>query len=50
MRPSELGDTIRRWLLRSGKRHTSGCDLEFYGAEYAPDSDASTMYYAIPIV
>lgn len=38
------------WLLRSGVRHTYGCDLEFYGAEYANDSDDSTMYYSIPIL
>jgi AraC family transcriptional regulator len=37
------------WLLRSGARHTYGCDLEFYGKEYEADSDKSVIYYAIPI-
>ncbi|MEQ1515408.1 MAG: helix-turn-helix domain-containing protein [Usitatibacteraceae bacterium] len=37
------------WLLRSGMRHTYGCDLEFYGEEYEVDSDTSVIYYAIPI-
>jgi AraC family transcriptional regulator len=37
------------WLLRSGMRHSYGCDLEFYGSEYMPDSEQSVIYYAIPI-
>lgn len=37
------------WLLQSGMRHTYGADLEFYGAEYHPLSDASVMHYAIPV-
>lgn len=37
------------WLLRSGLRHTYGCDLEFYGDEYEADSYKSVIYYAIPI-
>ena len=37
------------WLLRSGMRHTYGCDLELYGEEYQADSDKSVIYYAIPI-
>lgn len=37
------------WLLKSGKRHTSGYDLEVYGSEYDPVSESSVMYYAIPI-
>jgi AraC family transcriptional regulator len=37
------------WLLRSGMRHTYGCDLEFYGSEYAANSEKSVIYYAIPI-
>jgi AraC family transcriptional regulator len=37
------------WLLRSNMRHTYGCDLEFYGDEYIPDSDQSVIYYAIPV-
>jgi AraC family transcriptional regulator len=37
------------WLLRSDYRHTYGCDLEFYGPDYLPDSEDSIVYYAIPI-
>ncbi len=37
------------WLLRSGMRHTYGCDLEFYGSEYEADSEKSVIYYSIPI-
>lgn len=37
------------WLLRSGMRHTNGCDLEFYGNEYIPDSDQSVIYYSVPV-
>lgn len=37
------------WLLRSGLRHTYGCDLEFYGDEYEAGSDKSVIYYAIPV-
>ena len=36
------------WLLQSGKRHTYGADLEFYGADYAPTADG-IISYAIPI-
>ena len=37
------------WLLQSGLRHSYGADLEFYGADYHPLSDASVMHYAIPV-
>jgi AraC family transcriptional regulator len=37
------------WLLSSGRRHTYGCDLEFYGAQYEANSEKSVIYYAIPI-
>jgi AraC family transcriptional regulator len=37
------------WLLQSGMRHTYGADLEFYGADYHPVSENSTMHYAIPV-
>jgi AraC family transcriptional regulator len=37
------------WLLRSGLRHTYGCDLEFYGSEYEANSEKSVIYYAIPV-
>lgn len=37
------------WLLQSGKRHTYGADLEFYGTDYHPVSDKSVMHYAIPV-
>jgi len=51
--PAGLDQTVNyiysSWLLRSGERHAGGCDLEFYGADYAADSHASTMHYAIPL-
>ncbi len=37
------------WLLQSDRPHTSGADLEIYGAEYHPVSDESVIYYAIPV-
>lgn len=37
------------WLARSGMRHTYAADLEFYGPEYAADSDRSVIHYAIPV-
>ena len=37
------------WLARSGLRHTYGADLEFYGAEYHPESAQSVIYYAVPV-
>lgn len=37
------------WLARSGLRHTYAADIEFYGAEYLPDSDESVIHYAIPV-
>ena len=38
------------WLAQSGKRHSYGPDLEFYGSAYhATDAD-SVLHYAIPIV
>jgi AraC-like DNA-binding protein/predicted transcriptional regulator YdeE len=37
------------WLLRSGRRHTHGHDLELYGADYVPDSKGSIIRYAIPV-
>jgi len=37
------------WLLKSGKSHTSGIDLEVYDHQYDPVSENSVMYYAIPI-
>ena len=50
---TNLDDTVNyaysSWLLRSGKKHTYGADIEFYGPEYEADSADSTIYYAIPI-
>lgn len=50
---AKIDDTINyiysTWLPQSGKRHTYDPDLEFYGADYIPNSDASVMHYAIPI-
>lgn len=37
------------WLLRSGRRHTYGADLEMYGSQYHPTADDSIIDYAIPI-
>ena len=37
------------WLLKSGKNHTSGPDLEVYDHEYDSVSENSVMYYAIPV-
>jgi AraC family transcriptional regulator len=37
------------WLLKSGRHHTSGPDLEIYDQEYDPVSENSVMYYAMPI-
>jgi AraC family transcriptional regulator len=52
-RVSEVNLTVdyvySSWLLRSGMRHTYGCDLEFYGHEYIPDSEESVIYYSIPV-
>ncbi len=51
--PRELDTTVNyvysSWLARSGARHTYGPDLEFYGADYVPESDRSIIRYAIPI-
>jgi len=52
-----VGETINNtvnyiytsWLLKSGKQHTYGPDLEIYGPEYLPVSENSVMHYAIPI-
>ena len=38
------------WLLQSGMQHTYGWDLEYYGADYEPDSEKSVIYYSIPVV
>ena len=37
------------WLLRSGMRHTYGCDLEFYDRRYVPGSTDSVISYLIPV-
>jgi AraC family transcriptional regulator len=37
------------WLMRSEYRHTYAADLESYGPGYRPDSEDSTIEYAIPI-
>lgn len=37
------------WLARSGLRHRCTADIEFYGADYHPTADRSTMHYAIPV-
>ena len=51
--PKDLNTTVDyiygNWLLRSGMRHTHAPDLEFYGADYVPNSKDSTIRYAIPV-
>lgn len=37
------------WLARSGLRHSFGADIEFYGGEFHPTAETSTMHYAIPV-
>lgn len=50
---SDLDKTVNyiysSWLLRSGMRHTYGCDLEFYGDGYLADSPECVVHYAIPV-
>ncbi len=49
-----LDDTVSyiysSWLLQSGKQHSYGPDIEFYGPEYSDHPENPTIYYAIPIV
>jgi AraC family transcriptional regulator len=51
--PGDLQRTVNyiyaSWLLRSGKRHTYGPDLEFYGDDYLPGSERSVIRYGIPV-
>ncbi len=51
---SEVDHTVNyiysTWLAQSGKRHSYGPDLEFYGADYDPSAANSVLHYAIPIV
>lgn len=37
------------WLLRSGRRHTGGPDLEIYDARYHPTDASSVLIYSIPV-
>ncbi len=37
------------WLMRSGKQHTYGADIEVYGPDHDAESESSIMHYAIPI-
>jgi AraC-like DNA-binding protein/predicted transcriptional regulator YdeE len=37
------------WLMRSGRRHSYGPDLEIYDARYHPTDDGSVFEYAIPL-
>ena len=37
-------------LLQSGMRHTYGANIEFYGADYHPESADSIIHYAIPVL
>lgn len=38
------------WLAGAEQRHSGGADLEIYGADYNPASDASVMGYAVPLL
>ena len=37
------------WLLRSGRRHTSGPDVEMYDQRYKAESADSVITYALPV-
>ncbi|MDR7378877.1 AraC family transcriptional regulator [Rhodoferax ferrireducens] len=37
------------WMAASGREHTSGPDLEIYGAGFDPSSASSVMHYAVPV-
>jgi len=37
------------WMAASGREHTSGPDLEIYGAGFDPTSASSVMHYAVPV-
>jgi AraC family transcriptional regulator len=37
------------WLMRSGRRHTYGPDLEIYDSRYHPTDEGSVFAYAIPV-
>ena len=37
------------WLLRSGRRHTGGPDLEIYDGRFHPTKESSVFAYAIPV-
>lgn len=51
--PAGLNNTVNyiysSWLLSSGERHNYAADLEFYAADYRPDSSDSLLHYAIPL-
>lgn len=48
-----VDDTVNyiysNWLLRSGKNHTYGADMEIYDDDYIANSEQSIMRYAIPV-
>ena len=52
-KPEAIDNTVNyiysNWLIQSGRKHTYGADLEIYGEGYEADSDASVIYYAIPV-
>lgn len=50
---NEIDHTVNyiysNWMLGSGRQHTSGSDLEIYGAGFDPTSASSVMHYAVPV-
>ncbi len=51
--PMQLNSTVdyiySNWLMQSGPQHSGGADLEYYGDDYAADSDESIIRYAVPL-
>ncbi len=52
-KPKEIDQTVNyvysSWLVRSGRRHTYGPDIEVYDHRWRQDSPDSIMEYAIPL-
>ncbi|MCL4151313.1 UNVERIFIED_CONTAM: hypothetical protein GTU68_037230 [Idotea baltica] len=52
--PMLLDDTVNyiygTWLPGSGNEHSGDMDIEIYGEGYMPDSSASVIHYAIPLI
>jgi len=52
--PMLLDDTVNyiygTWLPQSGCEHSGFADIEIYGEGYIPDSSASIIHYALPLM